>query len=58
MQCNNFCPITFSTVPTCYVCSFHGKCKKEAAVSASNADSGKAERGLDTIISASHNTKK
>ena len=52
MQCNSFDPITFSTAPTCYVCSRHGRCKKEAAAGATNTDNGKAERGFYTSISA------
>lgn len=31
--------------------------EKKAAVSASNADSGRAEKGLDTSFSASYHTK-
>lgn len=45
MQCNSFCPITFSTAQTCYVCSYHGRCEREkekAAASATNTDNGKA----------------
>ncbi len=42
MQCNSFCPITFSTAPTCFVCSFHGRCKKEAAPGATNTGDDKA----------------
>lgn len=41
MQCNSFDPITFSAAPTCYVCSRHGRCKKEAAAGATNTDNGK-----------------
>lgn len=56
MQCNSFCPITFSTAPTCYVCSFHGRCNKEAAVSATNADNGKAGFRKEVQKSASNIT--
>ena len=56
MQCNSFCPITFSTAPTCWVCSFWGKggCSKKAAVSATNTDNGKvgffeAQKSASTI---------
>lgn len=56
MQCNSFCPITFSTAPTCWVCSFWGKggCSKKAAVSATNADNGKAGNGFNPHFSASN----
>lgn len=57
MVCENYSPITFNCVPMCFVCSYHGKCKKEAAVSASNADSGKTEKGSTTNFSASNDTK-
>lgn len=41
MLCEQFCPITFSSTPTCYVCSHHRRCKKEAAVGATNTNNGK-----------------
>lgn len=52
MQCNSFCPITFSTAPTCFVCSFHGRCKREAAPGATNTGNGKAGYELTTQIPA------
>lgn len=42
MQCKSFCPITFSVAPDCGVCSYHGRCNKEAVASATNTDNGKA----------------
>lgn len=55
MQCDSFCPITFSTAPTCFVCSFHGRCKKEAAPGATNTGDDKAD--TLPIVSASNDTK-
>lgn len=42
MWCDSYSPITFSTAPTCYVCGFHGHCKKEAATGVHSTGSGKA----------------
>lgn len=55
MQCDSFCPITFSTAPTCFVCSFHGRCKKEVAPGATNTGDDKAD--TLPIVSASNDTK-
>lgn len=52
MPCNSYCPITFSTAPTCYVCSFHGKCKKETASGTANTGDGKEAGYGSSIIPA------
>lgn len=54
MICDSFCPITFSTAPTCFVCSFHGRCKKETAPGATNTGSGKAGNGFKAQKPASN----
>ena len=53
MQCNSFCPITFSTAPTCWVCGHNGRCNKKTAASAANTDNGKAVNENSTSKTAS-----
>lgn len=56
MLCDSYSPITFSTAPTCYVCGFHGHCKKEAAAGVRSTGSGKGV-GSSTQIPATKITE-
>lgn len=57
MKCENYCPVTFSTAATCYVCSHHRRCNKEAAVSATNTNNGKTGYGMLYQIPASKDSR-